>query len=82
MLWDMQHAGRFRGITAPEDLAEVRQMVGDIGAEGGRVILMPEGTDGSTLVERGRWLVEICKREGFRYSPRLHVDLWGNIRGV
>ena len=69
-------------ITAPEDLAEVRQMVADLGAENSRVILMPEGIDASTLAERGRWLVEICKREGYRYSPRLHVDLWGNRRGV
>ena len=69
-------------ITAPEDLAEVRQMVEDIGAENRRVILMPEGIDASTLAERGRWLVELCKREGYRYSPRLHVDLWGNKRGV
>jgi 7-carboxy-7-deazaguanine synthase len=28
------------------------------------------------------WLAEICKQEGFRFSPRLHVDLWGNRRGV
>ena len=69
-------------ITAPDDLAEVRQIVKDIGAQNSRVMLMPEGIDASTLAERGRWLVEICKREGFRYSPRLHVDLWGNRRGV
>ena len=31
---------------------------------------------------RAPWLTEICKREGFRYSPRLHIDLWGNRRGV
>ena len=43
---------------------------------------MPEGTDPATLRERGLWLVEIAKREGFRYSPRLHVELWGNRRGV
>jgi 7-carboxy-7-deazaguanine synthase len=45
-------------------------------------MLMPEGSDRETLRERGLWLVEICKSEGFRYSPRLHVDLWGNRRGV
>jgi 7-carboxy-7-deazaguanine synthase len=28
------------------------------------------------------WLTEICKRYGFRFSPRLHVDLYGNRRGV
>ena len=43
---------------------------------------MPEGTDAAVLRERGLWLVEIAKREGYRYSPRLHVELYGNIRGV
>ena len=68
-------------ITQPDDLAEVRKMVAETGAANDHVILMPEGTDPSTLGERGRWLVEVCKNEGFRYSPRLHVDLWGNLRG-
>jgi 7-carboxy-7-deazaguanine synthase len=47
-----------------------------------RVVLMPEGIDRDRLRERGRWIAEICKQEGFRFSPRLHVDLWGDMRGV
>jgi len=27
-------------------------------------------------------LSELCKRHGFRLSPRLHVWLWGARRGV
>ncbi|MCX6626116.1 MAG: hypothetical protein NTW28_00605 [Candidatus Solibacter sp.] len=47
-----------------------------------RVILMPEGVDIERLRERGVWLAEVCKAEGFRFSPQLHVDLWGAGRGV
>jgi 7-carboxy-7-deazaguanine synthase len=43
---------------------------------------MPEGTDRDVLRERGIWLAEIAKAEGFRLTPRLHVELWGNRRGV
>jgi 7-carboxy-7-deazaguanine synthase len=43
---------------------------------------MPEGTERARLAERGLWLAEICKEEGFRFSPRLHIDLWGSLRGV
>ncbi len=43
---------------------------------------MPEGVDRETLRERGEWIVEICKQHGYRFSPRLHVDLWGARRGV
>ena len=45
-------------------------------------MLMAEGMDAATLAERGRWLAEIAKREGFRMTPRMHIDLWGNRRGV
>jgi len=47
-----------------------------------RVILMPEGTRAATLRRRSLWLVEICKQEGYHFSPRLHSDLYGNRRGV
>lgn len=26
--------------------------------------------------------VEFCIREGLRYCPRIHIDIWGNIEGV
>jgi 7-carboxy-7-deazaguanine synthase len=63
-------------------LAEVHAVVHEIGASKERVLLMPEGVDPAVLAGRGRWLVEICKQEGFRFSPRLHIELWGNRRGV
>jgi 7-carboxy-7-deazaguanine synthase len=69
-------------ITDPADLQEVRAIIDDIGASKSRVLLMPEGTDSNILAERSRWLADICKRENFRLSPRLHIDLWGNRRGV
>ena len=69
-------------IEKPGDLDEVRTLIGALEADRSRVILMPEGTDRNRLCERAVWLAEICKQEGFRFSPRLHVDLWGNRRGV
>jgi len=69
-------------VAAPEDIAEISKMIDDTDANRSRVVLMPEGTTPETLRERSQWLAEICKREGFRYSPRLHIDVWGNRRGV
>ncbi len=69
-------------IAAPEDVPEVEALVTAVGGDRSRVLLMPEGIDADTLAERGRWLVEICKERGYRFSPRLHVMLWGNRRGV
>lgn len=69
-------------IAAREDVVEVSRIAEELGAERGRVLLMPEGTKADVVRERGLWLAEECKRTGFRYSPRLHVDLWGDKRGV
>jgi 7-carboxy-7-deazaguanine synthase len=69
-------------IEKTEDAAEARALAESLGADPARVILMPEGTDPATLHERSVWLAELCKEEGFRFSPRLHVDLYGNRRGT
>jgi 7-carboxy-7-deazaguanine synthase len=69
-------------IADPADIHEVKQVVELVSADPAKVILMPEGVEGGVLRERGQWLAEICKLEGFRFSPRLHVELWGNRRGV
>ncbi len=69
-------------IEKPADVQEARALVSVLHVSREQVILMPEGIDPERLRERGLWLAEICKEEGFRFSPRLHVDLWGNRRGV
>ena len=69
-------------VSAPEDLDEIRTIIAGVSAEPDHVLLMPEGTTPDTLRERGRWLAEICKTEGFRYGPRLQIELWGDRRGV
>ena len=69
-------------VSDPQDLDEIEAILKDTGARRERVLLMAEGTTREALAERAAWITEICKREGFRYSPRLHIDLWGNRRGV
>ena len=69
-------------IARPEDIGEARELVRALDADAEKVILMPEGVEAEVLRERGVWLAGICKREGFRFGPRLHVELWGNRRGT
>jgi 7-carboxy-7-deazaguanine synthase len=57
-------------------------LVEQLAASREKVILMPEGVDAAVLLERSAWLAGLCKQEGFRFSPRLHIDLWGNRRGT
>ena len=69
-------------VSSAGDLKEIHAILRELEADRSRVLLMAEGTDAATIRERARWIAEIAKREGFRYSPRLHIDLWGNQRGV
>lgn len=46
------------------------------------VCFMPQGITSQELWERGRWLAEICKDLGVRFTPRIQVDLWGNRPGT
>jgi len=69
-------------LADENDLAEAQAVIAETAAPPGNVILMPEGITAETLNQRGAWIVEICKRYGYRFSPRLHVHLYGNKRGV
>ncbi|MCX6622184.1 MAG: 7-carboxy-7-deazaguanine synthase QueE [Acidobacteria bacterium] len=69
-------------VRDPEDLPEVDRTVQDLQADPARVVLMPEGVDSALLRQRALWIVEACKGRHYRFSPRLHIDLWGGRRGV
>ncbi len=69
-------------IAAPADLAEVLDLQERYQIAAEKIWLMPEGTHAMALAERRLWLVEVCKQYNFRYSDRLHVQIWGSKKGV
>jgi len=70
-------------IDRPEDVGEVEALLEQLpGADRTKVLLMPQGVTRAELAERGPWLAEVCKAHGFRYCPRLHIELYGNRRGT
>jgi 7-carboxy-7-deazaguanine synthase len=71
-------------VREESDLDEIDDLLRAIGRpiQPDRVLLMPEGTDTATLDARARWLVDICKRTGYRFCHRLHVHLFGHTRGT
>lgn len=69
-------------VMNSSDLDEITELLDILKSPVDSVILMPEGRDSAALRERSLWLAEVCKERGYRFSPRLHVDLWGDRRGV
>jgi organic radical activating enzyme len=69
-------------VVADEgDLAEALALLAALELPRERVLLQPEGMRVEELRARSAWLVEACKRHGLRFSPRLHVWIWGARRG-
>lgn len=71
----------FKFVIAGEaDLTEVEDLKSRLNLSPERIILMPEGRSPETLAQRTRWLANVCRNRGHRFSPRLHIDLWGTTR--
>ena len=70
-------------VSGESDLVEIDALLKQLrGWTPADVLLMPEGIDAQTLQSRAGWVAEVCKRSGYRYCPRLHVELYGNTRGT
>jgi 7-cyano-7-deazaguanosine (preQ0) biosynthesis protein QueE len=64
----------------PVDLDEIDAMVSDCGLT--NVWVMPEGTDATTVVSRLQELSDPVLARRWNLTPRLHILLWGDQRGV
>lgn len=70
-------------VSGEADLGEIKQILSRVhGWEEPDVLLMPEGTTPEALTARSAWVAEVCKRTGFRFCPRVHIQLYGNKRGT
>ena len=65
-----------------DDFIEVQSIITKYSLATERIVLMPEAQNRGVLLQRSRWLVELCKAQGYLFSTRLQILLWGNRRGV
>lgn len=69
-------------VAGEADLAEIDALLARLsGWTNTDVLLMPEGVT-TPPRERTDWLVTTCIARGWRYCPRLHIELFGNKRGT
>ncbi len=69
-------------LSEQKDLQEVIDLAATYSIPPEKIWLMPEGTNAAALAKRRKWLVEVCKANDFRYSDRLHIQIWGSKKGV
>lgn len=66
-----------------QDLQEIENLLDEIPeVSPDRILLMPQATEVGELAMAGRRVAEACLRTGYRFGPRLHVELYGNTKGT
>jgi organic radical activating enzyme len=79
----LERGAWWKFVVADEpDLAEVLRLAERFALPRERILLQPEALRRDEVLERSPWVIEACKRHGFRFSPRLHILIWGARRGV
>jgi 7-carboxy-7-deazaguanine synthase len=75
-------------VTGREDMPEIEQLLARLRDHAATdiaqtdVLLMPEGTTREELAETRTEVAELATEYGYRYTPRLHVDLWNDEPGT
>lgn len=69
-------------VSTKEDFEEVQTLVEKYGIDRKFVWIMPKGISSKELMDKSELLAELSKCAGFNFTPRLHIMLWGNERGV
>jgi 7-carboxy-7-deazaguanine synthase len=73
----------FKFVVGDErDVDEVLAIQARHGLSSGQILLMPLGMRRDEQQALMPVVVEWCRRHGFRFSPRLHILIWGPKRGV
>jgi 7-carboxy-7-deazaguanine synthase len=62
------------------ELAAVVRMLGAV--DPARILVMARGTTRGQIDKKRRWIVPECLKRGYSYTPRLHIELFGNRRGT
>lgn len=78
------HKAYFKFVLAkPEHLDEIMSdYIQKFEIPTQKISLMAEGGTRKCIDSKAIWLVELCKKFNFRYTPRLHIDIWGEVTGV
>lgn len=70
-------------LAEPENIEEILQSyVLPLKIAAQHVWLMPEGGTREAMQNKSAWLVDLCKKHYFHFTPRLHIDIWGEVTGV
>ncbi|MEO1995411.1 MAG: 7-carboxy-7-deazaguanine synthase QueE [Planctomycetaceae bacterium] len=69
-------------IDEQDDVDDVERYLAELQPlDSERVWLMPQARQTDELADKSGWVRQLAVQRGFRFSPRLHVERFGNARG-
>ncbi len=70
-------------VSEGRDVDDIRYFLEKLPpVESNQVLLMPEGRTDVEVARLAPIVAALCLEHGFRYTPRLHLDLFGGRRGA
>lgn len=68
--------------TSPKSEKLIDAFLKSCGKKAPAVYIMPEGTTVKKMQKKYQNLLDYCAKRGYKFSPRLHIYLFGNRRGT
>ncbi len=69
-------------ICGINDLPEINKLITQYEIPKKMVYLMPEGYTKQSQRDKTSDIVDICKQYGYNLCPRVHIYIWGMLKGV
>ena len=70
-------------VESEIELPEIRHLLSSLPPlKSSQIMFMPQAKDKDEYASKSRVVVDLCMKNGYSFSPRLHVQFWGNKRGV
>lgn len=69
-------------VADPADLGEADELIARLDWPRDHVLLMPRAASREELRDNASLVARAAMQRGYRFSPRLHIELWGGQRGT
>lgn len=68
-------------IENESDVSEIKEIIKKYQIDKTKVILMPQASEKNKLISKESLIKSLTKENDFKFSSRLHIMKWGNVRG-
>ncbi len=64
------------------DISEIKRIQNQLFIPNDKIWIMPQGITVEQLQKNSKRIFKYCVKNGYNFSPRMHIDIFGNKRGI